>query len=121
MPFRADPRKYMEPKPEIRMPDLITPYLFGLVLLAVATVLGIFPIRKAIQIKEAKHELKQGSAGYLRSLSGWSIILFWAAATWFCATILGDWSASGDLQGALARAQIRLQVLLELLALFGDN
>lgn len=99
----------------------LTPILLGIALLIAATLLGILPIKKAIHVREAKHELKHGSAGFLRSISGWTIILFWAAATWFCATILGDWHMTNDLDGALMRAWLRLEILLEILAAFGED
>jgi hypothetical protein len=99
----------------------LLPYLLGVVLLGLATVLGIWPVRKLISVLEAKHELKHGSAGFLRTMSGWLWIAFWIIATWFCATILGDWATYGDLQAALDRAVVRLYVLVEIAAAMGDN
>ena len=101
--------------------DPILPLLLAPVLLCLATFIGIWPIKKAIHVREAKHELKHGSAGFLRSVSGWSVIVFWAAAIWFGATILGDWHATDDLNGALARAWLRLEIILEILAALGDD
>jgi len=97
------------------------PLFAGLLLFASATVIGIWPIKKIIQMVEAKHELKQGSAGYLRTLSGWAVIAFWIMATWFLATILGDWHTYGDLDAAIGRAWRRFEVLLHIAAALGDN
>ena len=97
------------------------PYLSGLVLLAAATFIGIFPVRKTIHVMEAKHELKHGSAGFLRSIAGWSIIAFWIMTTWFIATILGDWATYGDLGAAVDRAWLRLRILLEIAAAIADS
>ena len=90
-------------------------------LLCLATALGARPIRKLIEVKEAKHELKHGSAGFLRTMSGWIIIALWLGATWFFATILGDWWATADLDGALARSARRLELILHILAALGDD
>lgn len=103
------------------MTDVIAPYLSALVLLAVSTVLGYYPVRKLIAVEEAKRELKHGSAGFLRSMSGWFIIALWLAITWFVATVLGDWATYGDLEDAIERSVLRLQIVLEILAALGDN
>ena len=101
--------------------DTLEPYLLGLCLFAVTTLIGIWPVKKLITVYEAKHELKQGSAGLLRALSGWVWIAFWIMATWFCATILGDWATHGDFAGAMDRAALRLHVLMEIAATLGDG
>lgn len=103
------------------MPFDPAPWIATFVLLAVSTALGMGSIRKIIQVYEAKHELKQGSAGWIRSISGWSIIAFWIAATWFIATVLGDWGVTGDLDGAIDRSMLRLRILLEILAAIADS
>ncbi len=90
-------------------------------LLVAGTLIGIWPMRKLIVVTEAKHELKHGSAGFLRSVGGWAVIAFWLMAVWFFATIIGDWGATGDLEGALARAELRLYVLLEIAAALSDS
>lgn len=96
--------------------------ILGLVLLLAASALfGVMPVKKLIQIREAKHELKHGSAGFIRTTSGWFGIVLWLAMTWFCATILGDWFATGDLDGAIDRGWLRLRILLEILAALGDD
>ncbi|WP_143534448.1 hypothetical protein [Roseovarius albus] len=69
---------------------------------------------KIIKLYEAKHELKQGSAGWISSISGWSVIGFWILATWFLTSIIGDWHSSGDLSGAGERSVLRLRVVLEI-------
>lgn len=90
--------------------------LSTLTLLALSTVMGVGQVTKLIRVREARHELKRGSAGWLRTIAGWSMIAVWIGGTWFVATVIGDWGASGDLDGAIARGQIRLWVLLEILS-----
>ena len=97
------------------------PLLAGIVLMVLSTAMGLYPVIKIIRIREAKHELRHGSAGALRAVSGWVVIAFWLMATWFCATILGDWHTTGDLAGAIDRAQLRLRVLLEIAAALGES
>lgn len=97
------------------------PVFIGVLVFAGATMLGVGPVRKVIQIREARHELKQGSAGYLRTLAGWSVIAFWIMATWFAATIIGDWAVSGDLNGAFERSGQRLRILLRIAAAIGSS
>lgn len=93
---------------------LIGPVLAALALVACATAAGIPSVRKLITVYEAKHELRQGSAGWFRSIGGWSIIALWLMSTWFVATVIGDWGATGDLEGAIDRSWLRLRVLLEI-------
>lgn len=95
-------------------PSLVAPILATFILLVCATAGGIPVVRKLITVYEAKHELKHGSAGWLRSISGWSIIAFWLMTTWFVATVIGDWGVTGDLEGAIDRSWLRLRVLLEI-------
>ena len=94
--------------------DVFAPLIAGFALFALATVVGVLPVRKLIQIREAKHELRHGSAGFIRTLAGWSAIALWLLATWFFATIVGDWGATGDLDGAIARSWLRLRIILEI-------
>lgn len=103
------------------MTEAYLPHLAGLALFAVSTLLGIYPMRKLIAVREAQHELRMGSASRIRQIGGWSIIAFWIMAVWFCATIIGDWGATGDLEGAVDRAWLRLRVLLEIAAALGDS
>ena len=90
-------------------------------LVFIASALGVAPIKKLIQVKEAKHELKHGSPGFIRSMSGWIIIAIWLAATWFLASIIGDWWAFGDLGAAVERSLARLELLLQILAALSDD
>lgn len=103
--------------------ELITsgPFLATLALFAVSTLVGMIQVVKIIQIREAKHELKQGSAGFLRSIGGWSAIFIWFGAVWFLATIFGDWGVSGDLGGAWDRGMVRLRILIEILAILAES
>ncbi len=86
----------------------------GLVLFGMGTLMGIAPVIKIIRMYEARHELRYGSAGWIRGLAGWAFIAFWLMAVWYFATILGDWAVSGDLNAAVARSLLRLRVLLEI-------
>ena len=99
----------------------IAPFLFGLGLLAVATVVGVVPVRKLIQIREAKHELRHGSSGFILSVSGWAFIAFWIMGVWFAATVLGDWATHGDLAAAMDRAALRARILLEIAMALSDD
>ncbi|MEP4248695.1 hypothetical protein [Tateyamaria sp.] len=94
--------------------SLFAPFLAALALAGVSTLVGMSSVKKLITVYEAKHELKQGSAGWIRSIAGWSLIAFWLMTTWFLATIVGDWGATGDLEGAINRSWLRLRVLLEI-------
>lgn len=102
-------------------PDLIYPALAGLALFLASTGVGAPMVRKLIQVREARHELKQGSAGFFRSIRGWSMIALWLLSVWFLSTIIGDWGATGDLDGAIARSWLRLQVILEIAAAVMDS
>jgi hypothetical protein len=98
------------------------PILLSIAILFVAmTAAGVYPVLRLIRIHEAQHELKQGSASFLRSLAGWSIIAVWIGAAWFFATIIGDWAVTDDLAGAIDRAMVRLYVLLEILAMLAAS
>ena len=103
------------------MEHLIGPVFAGLALMALSTAFGIPMIRKMVMVHEARHELKHGSAGFLRNLAGWSVIGFWLLATWFAATVIGDWGATGDLDGAIARSWLRLQIILEIAAALAQS
>ena len=97
------------------------PILSTLLIVGIASLVGVQPIKKLIQVNEAKHELKHGSAGFLRTMSGWIIIVVWLMATWFFATITGDWWATGDLEGAIERGWYRLELLLIILEALADD
>lgn len=92
------------------------PYIAGVALLAISTLIGMVPVVKLIRVREARRELKQGSAGFLRTISGWVVIAFWIMGTWYIATIIGDWGATGDPEGAIGRSWLRLRILLEIAA-----
>lgn len=82
---------------------------------------GMFNVVKIITIYEAKHELRHGSAGWIKAISGWSLIVIWVLVTWFLSTIIGDWYVSGDIEGAMARAELRLWVMLEIISAVIDS
>ena len=103
------------------MLSLTSPLIAAIVLLAGATFVGMVPVVKLIKVYEAHHELKQGSAGWLRTIGGWSMIAFWLMTTWFLATIVGDWWMSGDLNAAVGRSWLRLRILLEIAASLADS
>lgn len=97
------------------------PLIATLVLLVLSTAIGMAQVAKMIRIHEARHELKHGSAGFIRSIAGWSVVAFWAMGVWFIATVLGDWGATGDLAGAMDRAWLRLRILLEIAAALAES
>ncbi|MBB5515277.1 hypothetical protein FHS89_001287 [Rubricella aquisinus] len=97
------------------------PALSVLVLLAVSTLIGLGQVRKTISIFEANHDLKKDSAGWLRSVTGWLVIVIWLSFTWLIATVIGDWAVTGDLDAAVDRGTVRLWVLLELLSALSDS
>ena len=94
---------------------LFGPIVSALLLATVGTATGAGLVKKLIAIKEAKHELKHGSAGYIRAISGWSLIVFWLLTIWFCSTVIGDWALSGDLDEAMQRSWRRLRFVVEIL------
>lgn len=103
------------------MSETIAPVVATLCVILLGAAIGLHPMRKLIQIYEAKHELKQGSASFFRSMTGWIVIALWLAAVWFFTTITGDWWATGDLQGAIERSFKRLEILLHILAALADD
>ena len=102
-------------------PAILAPLLVAAVILGISALIGLRPVRKLIEVREAKHELKHGSAGFIRTTSGWFVIVLWLAFTWFFATVTGDWWATGDLEGAIERGWLRLRILLEILAAMSDD
>ncbi|MEO1732258.1 MAG: hypothetical protein AAFR45_01315 [Pseudomonadota bacterium] len=101
--------------------DALGPIGTAAVVIALGACLGLWPVRKLVLMHEARNELRIGSAGYLRRFAGWSIVGLWAAAIWFCGTIIGDWYMTNDLTGAVARAEFRFRVLLQVLAAMADS
>ena len=104
-----------------KLPLISPPLASILVVLALGALAGIAPMKKLIEVQEAKHELRRGSAGFLRTISGWVVIAVWLAAVWFCGTVIGDWMRLDDLGAAIDRAQLRLYILLEILAALSDS
>jgi len=100
---------------------MIMVVLAALALFGISTWIGTIPVLKLIRMREARHELRMGSANYLRGLAGWSVIAFWIMATWYFATIIGDWGVTGDLEGAFERSQLRLRILLEIALILADS
>ena len=100
--------------------SLLAPALSAVILFAAATMAGTASVRKIIEMREARHELRQGSASQIRRLASWAVVGFWPVATWFCATVIGDWGATGDLPSALDRTWLRLYILLEIASAFRD-
>ncbi|MCK0150361.1 hypothetical protein MWU54_10030 [Marivita sp. S6314] len=99
----------------------IAPIIAGLFLFGASTAIGMAQVVKIINVYEANHELKQGSAGWIKTISGWTLVVFWLLITWFLATIIGDWAASGDLEQAIDRSWMRLQIMLEIMAALGSD
>ena len=89
------------------------------VLFAFSTYLGLIPVHRMIQRREARHELRLGSASYLRRMGGLLFVFVWIITVVFLSTILGDWGTTGDLEAALDRASLRLGLLLRFAASFG--
>ncbi|MEO0486618.1 MAG: hypothetical protein AAF092_11960 [Pseudomonadota bacterium] len=100
--------------------DLLLPALAALALLAGGTLVGYGASKKLITMGEARHGLKQGSASQLRALAGWFWVLLWLAVLWFGGTIIGNWGATGDLEGAINRSELRLWLLIELIGAAAD-
>lgn len=103
------------------MIETLPPVIATLSIIILGAALGMAPVRKLIEMYEAKHELKQGSASMFRRLSGWFFIVIWLAVIWFLSTITGDWWITGDWEGALARSGKRLEIILHILAALGDD
>ena len=115
--YTSAPLRFISLCMEYYLPQFIS----TLVLVGIGAAIGLPPVRKIIAVREAKHELREGSASFLRGIGGWSIIAFWIAALWFGGTIIGDWGATGDLEGAIDRSWLRLRILLEILAALADE
>ncbi|MEL6914982.1 MAG: hypothetical protein AAFP13_10815 [Pseudomonadota bacterium] len=101
--------------------SLLEPALSAAALVILGTVIGYMPTRRIIAMREAHHELKRGSASFLRATAGWAVIAFWVMALWFGGTVVGDWVRLGDLDAALARSWLRLRILLEIAAAIGSD
>ncbi|MEO0665084.1 MAG: hypothetical protein AAFY97_05045 [Pseudomonadota bacterium] len=101
--------------------SLAEPALATLALFIMGTLVGYWPTRRLIAMREARHELKQGSASFLRAMGGWVVVLAWLAVLWFGGTIIGDWVRLEDLDAALRRSELRLRIILEILAALGSD
>ena len=97
----------------------LVPIVLLLLLFFVSAFIGKTIVRKTIQVREATHELKQGSAGFLRGLAGWGVIVLWAVTILCFATVLGDWQISGDFDGAIERGRERLPLLFIIVTALG--
>lgn len=100
---------------------VLSPIIAAVCLFTLSTSLGVAGVAKIIRVYEANHELKRGSAGWIRTISGWSFVAFWLLATWFLATVIGDWYVSEDLSAAIDRSWLRLRVILEIAAALADS
>lgn len=101
--------------------SLTGPIIAALALFGLSTAMGTGLVARMIRIHEARHELKHGSAGFLRSIAGWSVLAFWLMGVWFVATIIGDWGVYGDLDQAIDRGWLRLRILLEIAAALAES
>lgn len=103
------------------MEFFISPQFANLViLLALSSAAGVLGVRKLITVQEARHELKQGSASYLRAIGRWLAVALWLGGTIWVASILGDWHVTGDAEGAWLRGFRRLEILLIVLQAMSD-
>jgi hypothetical protein len=84
-------------------------------MLASLVLAGVLPVRKVIQIAEARTELKVASPSLFRRLRGWSFIVLWALVTGYSGSFIGDWIKAGDLDGAIDRTLSRLRIVVEIL------
>ena len=94
----------------------LLPLLLCLPLIGASALIGLPMVKKLIDVKEARHELKRDSTSYIIGVAGWSVTAFWLMAKWYLATILGDWMVTDDLPSAIDRALTRLWVLLQIAA-----
>ncbi len=105
---------------EADMPDILPQLLTGAAILAAATLFGMRAVRKLVEVHEDRTEMRFGSPGRLRMIRGWSVAGAWLLGTWFLATIVGDWGRTGDLGGAVGRAQVRAYVVLEIVGAMAE-
>lgn len=97
------------------MPDVLGSLLAGFGVWLVSAAVGARAVRKWIEVHEARREMRAGSPGRMRMISGWSVIAVWLGITWFAGSVLGDWGSTGDLDAALSRSGARLYIVLEFL------
>lgn len=89
------------------------------ILYGFSTFLGLIPVHRMIQRREAQHELRWGSASYFRRMGGLFLVFLWIITITFLSTVIGDWGATGDLDAALARAGRRIGLLIRFAASLG--
>jgi hypothetical protein len=88
----------------------MSPLLATVILFVVSTGFGIGLVRRIVTEHESRHELRHGSAGFLRAAAGWGWVCLWLGLSWYLASIIGDWSATGDLEGAINRDWLRRNI-----------
>lgn len=86
------------------------------ILFSFSTYLGLIPVHRMIQRREAQHELRWG---YVRRMGGLFIIFVWVITVIFLSMIIGDWGVTGDLDAALNRAGLRIGLLNKMAASLG--
>lgn len=86
-----------------------------------STYVGVIPVHRMIHRREAQHELRRGSASYFRRMGGLALVGMWLVAILFVSSIIGDWAVTGDYDGAMARAGMRIGLLIQLAASFGGG
>lgn len=89
------------------------------ILFGASTYLGMIPVHRMIQRREAQHELRMGSASYFRRMGGLVFVAVWLITVIFLSTIIGDWAVTDDLDAAMDRAGLRIGLLLRFAASFG--
>lgn len=82
--------------------------------LGVMALIGIWPIRKSIDIMEGKRGMQAGAPSLLRRMRGWSFVGVWGLLLLFVGAFYGDWAKTGDLDGAAMRAMERSRFVTEL-------
>ena len=92
-------------------------FLFSAVaLFGLSTYFRLLPVHRMIQRREAHHELRSGSASYLRRMGDAILFVTWIIVVLCLSSILGDWAVTGDLDAAMDRAGRRAAVLFKLAA-----
>ncbi len=97
------------------------PYIAGVAVVAVFALLGVYPVRKFFEVMEARNEMLDQSPSFLRRMRGWSMIAVWTVLTAFAGSFIGDWSKSGDPQGAAERAWVRAEYVLYILTVIMES
>lgn len=95
----------------------MTPLVYAALTLGLVALIGIWPMRKLVEIVEGQRAMQSGAPSLLRRLRGWSFIAIWGLGTLYAGTFLGDWARTGDLSGASERALARLRIVVEVIAM----